>query len=261
MSRGARVLVIDPDRGSLIALQRALAEAGLPNVAAVPSGSFALTMIERDRPDLIVSRARIADIDGFELCSIVRSDPSLRGVLFILLAGPDEDVPAGAFTEGPDRMLVGEFTTNTIVSEVVSLLRTGSAPPPAPVPPPVPPPAQSLRGSLGIMDLVDLTQAIALGGKTGTLVLGLAAGPGLIVFERGKVVHAEFGGVSGQRAFTALVAAAHRQAGGSFVFNPLDSLAPGLPRTIARAVKQLLLDSATEIDEGRAGPPAIAPIS
>ena len=41
MSRGARVLVIDPDRASLIALQKALADAGLPNVAAVPSGSFA----------------------------------------------------------------------------------------------------------------------------------------------------------------------------------------------------------------------------
>jgi hypothetical protein len=111
------------------------------------------------------------------------------------------------------------------------------------------------------MDLTDLTQAIALGGKTGTLALTLAAGPGLILFERGRVVHAEFGRLNGERAFTALLTAAHRQAGGSFVFNPLESLAPGVPRTIARSVKHLLLDSAAEIDEGRSGPAAIAPIS
>jgi CheY-like chemotaxis protein len=252
----ARVLVIDPDRESLVELQRALADAGLTNVAAVPSGSFALTMIERDRPDLIVSRARVSDIDGFELCSIVRSDPALSGVLFLLLlAGPEEDVPAGALGEGPDRVLVGEFTTGTIVSEVVSLLR------PEVVVAAVPDAAQSLGGSLGIMDLPDLTQAIALGGKTGTLVLTLGAGPGLIVFERGRIVHAEFEGLGGERAFTALVAAACRQGGGSFVFNPLEAPGPELPRTITRPVKQLLLDTAAEIDEGRAGPSAIAPIS
>jgi CheY-like chemotaxis protein len=253
----ARVLVIDPDRESLVELQKALADAGITNVAAVPSGSFALTMIERDRPNLIVSRGRVSDIGGFELCSIVRSDPALSGILFLLLlAGPEEEVPPGALADGPDRVLVGAFTTDTIVSEVVSLLRpeeaAGAAAPDAP---------QNLRGSLGIMDLPDLTQAIALGGKTGALTLALAAGPGLIVFERGRVVHAEFGALRGERAFTALVATAHRQEGGSFVFSPLEALAPGLPRTITRPVKQLLLDTAAEIDEGRAGPTALAPIS
>ena len=60
----ARLLLIDPDRGTVAALQKALAVAGLTDVSAVISSSFALTMLERDRPDLIVSRARIPDIDG-----------------------------------------------------------------------------------------------------------------------------------------------------------------------------------------------------
>ncbi len=256
MSFAARVLIIDPDVDRLVVVQKALAEAGLTNVAGVPSGSFALTMIERDRPDLILSRAGVPDIDGFELCAIVRSDPTLTGVLFLLVAGPDEEVPDGAFVEGPDRMLVGEFSGNTIVTEVVGLLQTGSTPPATTLDT-----VQSLRGSLGIMDLPDLAQAIALGGKTGNLALALEAGSGLIVFEAGQVVHAEFGRLSGEPAFIGLVAAAHRQGGGSFVFNPLDTLPPGRPRTIARSVKQLLLDTATEIDEGRAGTAAIAPVS
>src|SRR2546422_387444 len=62
-----RVLLIDPHRDGPAAPQQALGDAGLTNVAAVPSGSFALTMLERDRPDLIVSRAGVPDIDGYEL--------------------------------------------------------------------------------------------------------------------------------------------------------------------------------------------------
>src|SRR3989442_14715962 len=96
----ARWLLIDPDRSSVGALQKALAEAGLTDVSAVISGSFALTMLERDRPDLIVSRARIPDIDGYELCGIVRSDPEFTGVLFVVLAEAEDEGPAGAFRQG-----------------------------------------------------------------------------------------------------------------------------------------------------------------
>ncbi|MGH7393549.1 MAG: response regulator, partial [Candidatus Rokuibacteriota bacterium] len=128
MSLPPRILVIDANRPMLGALERALAGAGFRNVTGVTSGSFALTMLERDRPTLIVSRARVPDVDGWELCSIVRSDPSMAGVLFLLLAGSGDDVPEGALDGGPDRMLVGEFTPETIVAEVGSLLSAAAAP-------------------------------------------------------------------------------------------------------------------------------------
>jgi CheY-like chemotaxis protein len=239
--------MIDPDRESLAALQRALGEVGLTEISAVPYASFALTMLERDRPDLIVSRASVPDIDGWELCSIVRSDPSMAGVLFLLLAGPDDEVPERPMDGGPDRMLVGDFTPATIVSEIVNLLGPVTAPAP-------PPPAPGLRGALNVIDLPDLAQAIALGNKTGRLSLTLPGGEGLVVFDRGRVVHAEFGSFTGEAAFAALVAAAQRDGRGSFAFSPLERLAPDLPRTIERRIDQLLLAAATEIDEGTGVP-------
>src|SRR5206468_10835479 len=75
----ARLLLIDPDRGTVAALQKALAVAGLTDVSAVISGSFALTMLERDRPDLIVSRARIPDLDRYHPRRIRRTHPALTG--------------------------------------------------------------------------------------------------------------------------------------------------------------------------------------
>src|SRR3989442_3182792 len=187
----ARILIIDADRDGLKSLQCALSDAGLTDVAAVPSGSFALTMIERDRPDLIVSHANIPDIDGFELCSIVRSDPALGNVLFLLLAASGDDFPDGALDGGPDRFLVGEFTDDTIVGEVQSLLSGASAVsvPAPPSPPPPPPtanprpaadsePAGVLRGSLAAMDLPGLAQAIGPASQTGQLSVSPSARAG-----------------------------------------------------------------------------------
>ena len=254
----ARLLLIDPDRGTVAALQKALAVAGLTDVSAVISSSFALTMLERDRPDLIVSRARIHDIDGYELCGIVRSDPEFTGILFVVLADAEDEVPAGAFDEGgADRILVGAFSPETIVTEVRSLLAARTIPESEsesaaePVPVAVAAAPEGLRGSLDVMDLAEVAQAIALGGKTGHLVLALAAGEGTVVFDRGRIVHAEFGQLVGEPAFTALVVTSHRAPGGTFFFNPMEA-ATSFQRTIERSVESLLLSTAAGIDEGRA---------
>jgi len=236
-----RVLLIDPDRNALGVLQAALGQAGFKETAAVTSGSFALTMLERNRPDLIVSRVRVPDIDGYELCSIVRKDPSMKGVLFLLLASPGDDAPPAMLEEKPDQMLAGDLPMATIVSEAARLLQGTPAPVPRPQPgpparpQPAPPAAElegsnGLRGSLGVMDLPYITQAIALGHKTG------------------------------ETAFAALVVAADGDAHGSFVFNPLETGPDQAGRTINRDLRQLLLSAESGFDDGRTDA-AVAPRS
>src|SRR5256712_12876467 len=80
---------------------------------------------------------------------------------------------------------------------------------------------RTFQGAVGVLEIEELTQAIAVGGKTGRLVLVLATGGGLVVFESGRVTHAEFGGLAGEPAFSALVAASHRERGGKFCFIPV----------------------------------------
>jgi CheY-like chemotaxis protein len=246
-----RILLIDPDRASLIGLRETLAAGGYTDVVAAASGSFAVTMLERDRPDIIVCRAAVPDIDGYELCAIVRSDPALRGVRFLLLAGTDDDEPGRAFETGADRVLVGESGVHTVVAEIASLLApaAGADGPPEPGADTT----HALRGSLDVMDVADIAQAIGLGLKTGDLILALDGGQATVAFDRGRVVHAEWADLTGEEAFAALVADAERSGGGSFSFVPLEGRPPGLPRTMNRSVEQLLLSAAAAIDERRAG--------
>jgi len=259
-----RVMLIDPDGTALAALQGALTRDGFADVLAVTSGSFALTMLERNRPDLIVSRVGVPDIDGYELCSIVRKDPLMTGVLFLLLASPGDEAAATMPEDKPDQTLAGDLPLAAIVSEVANLLGRAAQPAVAngePAAPGAQPDgAHGLRGSLAVMELPDITQAIALGNKTGQLVVTLSAGRGTVFFDHGRVVHAEFFGLIGETAFAALLVAAHGEATGSFAFNPLDAAAVAGAKTIHRDLKQLLLSAAAEIDEGRADA-AVAPIS
>ncbi|HKX05289.1 MAG TPA: DUF4388 domain-containing protein [Methylomirabilota bacterium] len=281
----AKVLVVDANQDSRAALAHALTEAGY-EAAVATSGSFALTMLEWEQPDLIVSYAKVQDMDGYELFTMVRRDPATKDTPFLLLAGRDRPIALAATEAGVDMTVTGDFTLATVMTRVQELLGDTPTPMPAKLPPtpaaskapvkmparppvnppaPVPTPAAALaqpakptveasrssfQGSLGVMDLTELTQVISLGVKTGELHLSLSKGEGIILFEAGRVVHAEFAERSGEPAFAAMVAASQREGEARFCFNRADREAvAGRPRTISRTVEQLLLSVAQEIDE------------
>lgn len=251
----ARVLLIDSDRAARVALEQALERAGITDVSGVSSGSFALTMLERERPDVVVCRARLSDIDGWELCQIARSDPALTQMRFVLLATVDDEAPAGAI-QTADRVLVGQAGPDEVVAEVRSLLADLAASQPAPVEPADD--GRGLRGSLAVMDLAEVAQAIGLGAKTGELVVTVGSEEGTLMFDHGRLVHAEFKRLRGEPAFAALIAAAHRDRGW-FRFTPQERVVPRGGRTIERSLESLLLSVAADIDEGRTGTPGPRP--
>ncbi len=264
MSAKAKILIVDADPEKLNVLKAALTHAAY-QVASATSASFALTTLERDRPDLIVSGNRTEDMDGVELCSIIRSDPAIHDIPFLLLSGPKRPTPWAVAQAGVDMLLAGDFVVSAVLDRISKLLRNVSlknpeAGPPVSAPPPArgaasrpEPGGRTFEGSFGVLDLTEVTQAIALGGKTGRLALKLSAGEGALLFDGGRVVHAEFDGRTGEAAFAAMVGTAQHDPEGSFRFKPAVELPGGsAPRTIQKSVDQLLLSVASEIDEWRA---------
>ena len=260
----AKILIVDADSAKLNVLKAALMHAAY-EVASATSASFALTTLERDRPDLIVSGNRTEDMDGVEFCSIIRSDPAIHDIPFLLLSGPKRPTPWAVAQAGVDMLLAGDFVVSAVLDRISKLLRNvGLQKPEAGLPVSAPPPVRgaaprperggrTFEGSFGVLDLTEVTQAIALGGKTGRLALKLSAGEGALFFDGGRVVHAEFDGRTGEVAFAAMVASAQHDPEGSFHFKPTAELSSGTaPRTIQKSVDQLLLSVASEIDEGRA---------
>jgi CheY-like chemotaxis protein len=120
----AKILLIDgdTDRRGLVAEALTAAE---HEVAEAASASVALTTLEWNRPNVVVSQEDVPELDGYELCSIIRSDPSTKALPFLLLTGP-AGPPAGAPTRaGVDLVLGGTFDASDVVNRVQRLVSSG----------------------------------------------------------------------------------------------------------------------------------------
>ena len=245
-----RILLVDPEGERAAALGEALTAAGA-GITLATSGSFALTMLEWDRHDVIVSRTDLGDMRGDELCTILRDDPGMKELRFALIAWPDEVSPSTG-AAGIDVILPTTMSAPAMLEQITRLM-------PDVTPLPVEPPAgvdtddtdaadageaeesQGFAGSLDGIELGELARAIAEAGRTGHLLVGLATGGGAVAFEGGRVVHAEFGDETGGTAFAALLDAAQRERAGDFCFVADDSGdLRGTPRTVHESIEELL---------------------
>jgi len=247
------VLLVDSDADKSVRLQKALEAAGY-EVSVAATGTSALGMLRwgRRRPQLIISRPMFQDMQGSELCSMIRANPATQDIMFILMA--DRGSQTGVQTEA-DVVIPDNAPVDTVVTRIDTHIRLrglGDLPGAPPSSSAKEAPAGTLQGSLAVMDLTEVAQAVSIGRKTGRLVLSLKAGKGAILFDSGRVVHAEFAGKTGEGAFNTLVVASHRERGGSFSFVPVAAgEASKLPNTIQTDLETLLLNIAVEMDEGQ----------
>lgn len=103
-----------------------------------------------------------------------------------------------------------------------------------------------VTGTLGLFSLVDLFQLLTAAKRTGRLAVEHPAGLARIYFDRGQVVHAEFGELTGAEAVYALFGDER----GSFEFRI------GLPapaESVVVSTENLVLEAVRRLDESRRG--------
>jgi len=207
------------------------------------SALFALTLIERNRPDVIVSTEVLAEMSGVEFYGMVRSDKHLDLVPFLLLTNSspreltnlDQALPPAT---GPAEVvrtaykLVLELTRRTYIAE-----------------PNNPVAKVGIQGQLGDMSLFELAQWLAKSGKTGRLRVDHMHEIGIWLFSKGQLVHAEYNNRNGEDAVLQLLLKAEGAREGHFHFEPLSEADFFLePVTIKKTTDQLLLSLAVEMD-------------
>jgi len=120
----AKVLLVDGDAERRRLVAEALGAAGC-DVTEAASASIALTTLEWNRPDVVVSREDVPELDGYELCSIIRSDPSTKALPFLLLTAPTGPQAGAAARAGVDLVLGGMFAASDVVNRVQRLASSG----------------------------------------------------------------------------------------------------------------------------------------
>ena len=117
-----KVLVVDDDSILRTVLKHTLEQQGY-QVKTVHSGKEALNVFEQDVPDLIVSDVSMPEMDGFEFCRQLRSQPSGQLVPFIFLsAKTDLDHRVEGHSSGADDYLTKPFEMKELLAKIEGLL-------------------------------------------------------------------------------------------------------------------------------------------
>src|SRR5262245_9561430 len=118
-----RILIVedDPDIADLVA--HYLDKAGFMT-ERVSSGRDALAAIAAKPPDLLVLDLMLPQVDGLEICRMVRSEKKTAAVPIIMLtARADESERIVGLELGADDYLAKPFSPNELIARVRALLR------------------------------------------------------------------------------------------------------------------------------------------
>ncbi len=117
-----KILVVDDDSILRRVLQNSLEQKGY-QVISVGSGKEALIKFNRDIPDIIVSDISMPEMDGFEFCRQLRSQPSGKLIPFIFLSAKNElDDRIQGHTIGADSYLSKPFEMKELLANIEALI-------------------------------------------------------------------------------------------------------------------------------------------
>ena len=117
-----KILVVDDDLTLRKVLENSLEQRGY-QVISVASAKDALALFARDVPDIIVSDVSMPEMDGFEFCRELRSQPSGKLIPFIFLSAKNElaDRIQG-HTIGADSYLTKPFAMEELLANIEALI-------------------------------------------------------------------------------------------------------------------------------------------
>ena len=119
---GAKVLIVDDDPCVLQKIQISLAPWGF-EISTLDNPLEVLTVLDKVAPDLLVLDVEMPDVNGLELCQILRSEPRWHRLPIIFLTiHQDAKTQRRAFAMGADdyveKTIVGADLANRILNRL-----------------------------------------------------------------------------------------------------------------------------------------------
>ncbi len=116
-------MLVDDEPANLILLEELLQLKGYATVSA-RSGDEALSLARASRPDLILLDIMMPEMDGFDVCDILRKDTALQTVPIIFLTALDDDTSRLKGLEMmADDYLTKPFNSRLLLAKVENILQ------------------------------------------------------------------------------------------------------------------------------------------
>jgi DNA-binding response OmpR family regulator len=124
----AETLLIAEDDPLLMPLLKATFRTSGIRVITAGTGTQALNLARTERPDLMLLDVGLPEMNGYEVCQAIKSDPQTAAIRVVMLTAragaADQRIAAEA---GADTYLTKPFSPAELLDAVSSLLRTDRA--------------------------------------------------------------------------------------------------------------------------------------
>ena len=120
------ILIVDDEPNVVVPIQFLMEQQGY-RVMIAERGEDALDLIYQYKPDLVLLDIMLPGIDGYEVCEIIRLNPSFRNVKIIFLTAKGREVEiAKGLTLGADAYITKPYSNAELVAKVKELLEKTS---------------------------------------------------------------------------------------------------------------------------------------
>lgn len=124
-----KILVVDDDEDLVELIVDQLNRDGRFEVRSVNNGFGAGMLIKEFRPDLVVLDVMLPDINGIEVCRLVRSDKTMDDVRVICISGMvEEDKIQQLRDAGANEFLKKPFDVEALIERICQLLDVETVP-------------------------------------------------------------------------------------------------------------------------------------
>ena len=186
-----KVLVVDDEETLTWSMTKTLSkDKGKYELVIANTGSEALTVLEKDPIDVVVTDIKMPDINGLELLSMIREQyPSTKVIIMTAYGSPE--VHKEATKRGSYYYLEKPFEISDIRTLILKALQEEKR--------------GGFVGQVVDLQLVDIIQMGCLGRFSMSLSVSKGNEEGLIYFKNGEIAHAELGDLEGKESLFAML--------------------------------------------------------
>jgi len=121
-----RILVVDDDEGMVKSIKSVLMMENIFTIETAYDGFVAGQKLIKFHPHLIVLDIRMPRLDGYQVCSMIRSDPDNKSIKILVISGMvDIEGPEKIMKAGADDYLPKPFDNKELIKKVNQLLKPG----------------------------------------------------------------------------------------------------------------------------------------
>jgi DNA-binding response OmpR family regulator len=119
---GKKILIVE-DEKTLLKLESILLKSKGYRVIGATSGTEALALVARERPDLVLLDVMLPGIDGFKVCAHLKGAPETKGIPVVMLTARtrQEDIARGREV-GADEYITKPFQSAQVTRTIARLL-------------------------------------------------------------------------------------------------------------------------------------------